>query len=175
MRAPTALPPVPRSTMRRFQPTGEYRDFLRNLKSRGCHRFDGLAPATTYRRIRFGVCAAKGTKPQSHFAATSRGYHSHQIETDLCIELTLCSATSPRPEDSPSRRVSVLRSVVLSTISRDPARPEVNDRLGHGLWLRSRVSLRGKNEWGRRDGNYWVEQSGMNLTFRGILGEEAVD
>ena len=97
MRAPTTLPPVPRSTMR--QPTCEYCDFLRNLKSRGCYRFDDQ-PRYIYIYISSDLC-----RPLSR--TTSHGHHSRQIETGLCIRLTRCVATSSRSLDSPSCRVYV--------------------------------------------------------------------
>lgn len=87
MRAPEIcrmLPSMLHSTMRHLPPT-EYCDFLRKLKSRGLHRSNDRP-----RRIVHTSMFARGRRlDEACFVTTSQGYHSHQIETGLCIRLTL--------------------------------------------------------------------------------------
>lgn len=72
------------STMRHLPPT-EYCDFLRKLKSRGLHRSNDRP-----RHIVHTSMFARGRRlDEACFVTTSQGYHSHQIETGLCIRLTL--------------------------------------------------------------------------------------
>lgn len=61
------------------------RDFLRKLKSRGLHRSNDRP-----RHIVHTSMFARGRRlDEACFVTTSQGYHSHQIETGLCIRLTL--------------------------------------------------------------------------------------
>lgn len=78
------LPSMLHSTMRHLPPT-EYCDFLRKLKSRGLHRSNDRP-----RHIVHTSMFARGRRlDEACFVTTSQGYHSHQIETGLCIRLTL--------------------------------------------------------------------------------------
>lgn len=124
MRAPTTLPPVLRSTMR--PPTAEYCDFLRSLKSRGCYHSNYHSRYIVEPWLLFVSRKGRSMKSQTCSATTSHGCHLRQIETDRCIRLTLCVATSSSPLDSPPCHVYV-PSLSL-TISPDLSRREVNDR-----------------------------------------------
>lgn len=86
----------------------EYCDFLRKLKSRGLYHSND--------RPRHIVRPAPRCLHEACFVTTSHGYHSHQIETGLCIRLTLCPATLSCTLDGPSRRICPLPCSSVSCI-----------------------------------------------------------
>lgn len=59
---------------------------------------------------------------RARYEGTSHGYHLHQIETGLCIGLTLCGvATSPSPSRQSPRVHRVARAGTLRPFARTPA------------------------------------------------------